>query len=170
MALARDFDEWYRRVHPRLVAALVLVTGDLDLTRDCVDEACLRAVTAWPRVSVMASPDGWAYRVALNVARRRLRRRGLERRLLAVVGRRAVVEPLPGLAGEIWAVVRGLSERQRSVVVLRYVGDMTEPDVAAALGISRSTVSSTLADAHRRLAPLLAEAGEGDRAGGDHRV
>lgn len=33
---------------------------------------------------------------------------------------------------------------------MRYVADLAEADIAKALGISRSTVSSTLTDAHRR--------------------
>jgi RNA polymerase sigma factor (sigma-70 family) len=45
--------------------------------------------------------------------------------------------------------------RQRQVVVLRHVGDLPEAEIAHVLGISRSTVSSTLADAHRALARRL---------------
>jgi DNA-directed RNA polymerase specialized sigma24 family protein len=40
-------------------------------------------------------------------------------------------------------------------VVLRHIGDLREAEIADALGISRSTVSSTLRDAHRRLGDLL---------------
>ena len=45
-------------------------------------------------------------------------------------------------------------------MVLRYVADLTEPQIAQAMGVSRSTVSSTLADASRALASQLVEPAE----------
>jgi RNA polymerase sigma-70 factor, ECF subfamily len=151
-----DFEEWYRTSHPRLVASLLLVTGDLDLTRDAVDEAFARAYARWERVRRMDSPAGWTYRVALNVVRRRQRRRGLERRLLR---RELPPAAMPAPAGEAWALVGDLPERQRTAVVLRYVADLTQEQIAEAMGVTRGTVASTLADAHRRLEVLLAEPG-----------
>jgi DNA-directed RNA polymerase specialized sigma24 family protein len=41
--------------------------------------------------------------------------------------------------------------------VLRHIADMTEADIGEVLGISRSTVSSTLADVHARLGQVLDE-------------
>ena len=64
---------------------------------------------------------------------------------------------MPAPATEVWQVVRQLSPRQREAVILRHVADLTEGDVTAAMRVSRSTVSSTLADAHRRLAELLVD-------------
>ena len=105
----------------------------------------------------MANPAGWTYRVALNVARRSARRAVMEHRLLA---RAPKPSHVPAPAGELWGVVATLSRRQREVVVLRYIADFPETEIADVLGISRSTVSSTLADAHRRLGSLLDEGKE----------
>jgi len=58
---------------------------------------------------------------------------------------------------EVWLVVAALPVRQRTAVALRHIGDLTEKEIARAMGITRSTVSSTLADAHRTLADALAE-------------
>jgi RNA polymerase sigma factor (sigma-70 family) len=63
--------------------------------------------------------------------------------------------PLPH--PELWAAVRALPDRQRTAIVLRYLGDLPEADIAAAMGIARGTVSSTLADARRNLEVALAE-------------
>ncbi len=147
-----DFETWYLANHARLVATVLLVTGNLDLTRDAVDEAFTRAFAQWNRVRQMVSPAGWTYRVALNTARRRERRAALERRLLA---RRPPPAIVPAPAGEAWDVVRVLPERQRTAVVLRYVADLTQSEIAEVMGVTRSTVSSTLADAHARLAELI---------------
>ena len=46
--------------------------------------------------------------------------------------------------------------------VLRYGADLTEADVAAVMGVTRSTVSATLAAVRRSLAPLLDDRDEHD--------
>jgi RNA polymerase sigma-70 factor (ECF subfamily) len=154
------FEGFYRAQHGPLVASLLLFTGDAELAREAADEAFARALARWPRVGTMASPGGWTYRVALNLVRRRGRRRALERRLLA---RGAPIPEVPAPAGEAWLMVAELPRRQRQVLVLRHVADLPEAEIAQVLGISRSTVSSTLADAHRALHRRLAPAG-GPRA------
>ena len=76
------FEPWYAAEHPRVLAALVLVAGDLDQAREAVDEAFSRALARWPRVAGLASPTGWVYTVALNCHRRARRRAAIEQRLL----------------------------------------------------------------------------------------
>jgi DNA-directed RNA polymerase specialized sigma24 family protein len=160
----RDFEGWYAAEHPRLVASLVLVTGDVDLAVEAVDEACLRALMRWDRVAMMASPGGYVYRIALHEAWRRRRRAELEWKLLRRRSREAFVS---GPAGEVWLLVRELSRRQREVLVLRYVADLTEVEIARVIGVSRGTVSSTLTDARRALRLLLEDGcvDEEDRRG-----
>jgi RNA polymerase sigma-70 factor (ECF subfamily) len=144
------FEAWYLREHPKVVAALTWVSGDPHLAAEATDEAFARAYADWRKVGQMASPGGWVYRVALNVVRRRMRRAALERRTL---------EPPADVAEvvdrEIWAVVQQLPERQRVAVVLRYLLDLPEQEVATAMGISRGTVASALSSARRRLAAWL---------------
>jgi RNA polymerase sigma-70 factor (ECF subfamily) len=153
----RSFEAWYRREHPRLVASLFAVTGNLAIAGESVDEAFARALERWDRVGQMESPAGWVFRVALNVSRRMARRAGIERRVLR---RNPADLNVPGPAGEVWTVVSALPRREREVIVLRHVGGLVEADIAACLGISRSTVSTTLRSAHRRLLRLLHEGDE----------
>jgi RNA polymerase sigma-70 factor (ECF subfamily) len=148
------FDSWYRRAHPRLVAALFVVTGDLSVASESVDEAFARALERWDRVGAMDRPSGWVFKVALNVSRRTARRAVLERRLLR---RQAWQVDVPAPAGEVWSMVADLPRREREVVVLRHMGGFGEAEIAACLGISRSTVSTTLRSAHHRLFQLLEE-------------
>ncbi len=140
-------------MHPRLLTSMVLLVGSLDDAREATDEALARALLHWDRVANMDSPDGWVYRVAVNVARRRWRRSRIERTLLARQHGSAV--ELPERAWEAWDAVARLPLRQRTAVVLRYVADLTEADVATVMGVSRSTVSATLIGAHKSLARSL---------------
>ena len=153
-AVLESFNVWYAKEHPRLVATLLLVTGDIHLAADSVDEAFARALERWDRVSSMSSASGWTYKVALHHARRSARRSSMERRLLL---RHPVRAEVPAPAGEIWMLLAQLPRRQREVVVLRYIADLTEADIGEVLGISRSTVSSSLADAHAQLGHVLDE-------------
>jgi RNA polymerase sigma factor (sigma-70 family) len=147
-----DFGEWYAGTYRALFVSMLALTGDRELAAEVTDEAFTRALAHWPRVKEMAAPAGWTYRVAVNVLRRTARRRAMERRLL----RRAAQ---PSTAGgpevELWMLLGGLSERQRLAVVLRYVADLPEDEIASVMGVTRGTVASTLFEARRVLAGVL---------------
>jgi RNA polymerase sigma-70 factor (ECF subfamily) len=138
-----------------MARALLVIGGDAEAACDAVAEAFSRAYARWPRVSAMDSPMGWVYRVALNDLRRRMRRRAHERLLL----RRVHVEIVPpaDIDPELWAAVAALPPRQREAIVLRYVGDLTEREVATVLGISEGAASNALTAARRRLADQLTD-------------
>jgi len=152
-----DFDALYRQEYPRVLAACTaLAGGSVDLGREATDEAFTRAIERWREVGAMASPGGWVQVVALNQLRRLLRRRSSERRAARRWGTRSVPAPeAPDVA--LWAAVGGLPARQQACVVLRYVHDLPEADIAAALGVARGTVSATLHQAREKLRAELGE-------------
>lgn len=151
----RDFAGFYDAEREPMARALLIIGGDAEAACDAVAEAFSRAYARWPRVSAMDSPMGWVYRVALNDLRRRMRRRAHERLLL----RRVHVEIVPpaDIDPELWAAVAALPPRQREAIVLRYVGDLTEREVATVLGISEGAASNALTAARRRLADQLTD-------------
>ena len=149
-----EFEPWYRHEYPKVLTALVLVTGDGDRAREAAEEAFARALAKWGSVGRMDSPAGWTYRVALNLVRRMARRAALEQRLLRLTRPDGVVPPP---AAELWDLVRGLPQRQREVVVLRHLLDLREREIAESLGIRRSTVSRSLAAAHKTLRGWLSD-------------
>ena len=148
-----DFEVWYRREHPRLVTLLAASTGDVALASEAADEALARAFERWRRVSQMDSPTGWTYRVAFNIIRRRSRQHARERTTL----RGLRTDDVPGPTGELWLLVAELPPRQRTAVLLRHVGQLTEPEVANVMGVARGTVSSTLRSAYQRLRIEIAD-------------
>jgi RNA polymerase sigma factor (sigma-70 family) len=157
------FASWYRNEHPRLLAAMTIVTNDLHVAQDVTAEAFARALAAWNRVSNMESPTGWTYRVALNVVRRRARRAALEQRAF-----RRMVPAGEGLpperAIELWDAVSALPPRARTAIALRYAAGLSEAEVAEAMHVKVGTVSATLSNARRALAVSLGEPAEPDAA------
>lgn len=154
------FETWYERLHPRLHAAIRVTCGSTADADDVVAEAFERAASRWTRVQRMDNPDGWTYRVAFNLARRRHGARRREEDLVLTALVRTAGPPADELGqatGRFVELVAPLPERTREVLVLRHVADLTEPGIAEVLGISRGTVSSTLRDGHRRIARRLAE-------------
>lgn len=160
-----EFEVWYQREHTRVHTALAVAGGDVDIAREATDEAFVRAYERWAKVRVMESPGGWLYRVALNELRRRFRRQTVERDLLRRQHRPPIEAPPPIADPGVWEAVRSLPLRQRSAVALRYVLDLTEREVAAAMGISRGAASATLTSARRNLQAALGEpVVDGDRS------
>jgi RNA polymerase sigma factor (sigma-70 family) len=153
---ADHFEQWYVGVHPKLITALTVAAGDAGLGAEAVDEAVVRAYERWGRVGKMASPDGWTYRTALNVLRRRQRRQRKEDELHRR-GDAQRPEATPGVdwSVEVWDALRRLPPRERTAVALRYVADLPVDDIARAMRIAPGTVKATLHSARRRLSAEL---------------
>jgi RNA polymerase sigma-70 factor (ECF subfamily) len=152
---AADFSAWYAATYPRVRRTLTLTVGDAELADEATAEAFARALVRWPHVRSLGAPHAWVHTVALNLVRSALRRRRLERRWLA--RQRETHAPPPHAPdGPLWRAVADLPERMRTAVALRYVADLSELQVADAMGITRGTVASTLHAARARLAAQLA--------------
>jgi RNA polymerase sigma-70 factor (ECF subfamily) len=151
-----SFEDFYRAEWASLFRAVSFTLGDRELAREATDEAMARAFERWEQVAAMASPAGWTFRVAVNFARNRVRRRWLERaRPLRHDG---PAHELDGVADPALArAVRSLPLDQRAVVVMRFYLDWPVDDVAAALGVAAGTVKSRLHRALRRLESTLRE-------------
>lgn len=148
------FEEWYRGHHPRLLAAVTVMTGDVDDAREVTAEAFSRALERWDAVSVMDNPAGWTYVVAANLTRRRWLHRRRERFAAHDLPRSD--PPIPEHRMDVYRALRALPDRARTAVVLRYFGGLTEAEVAGAMGVAVGTASATLAQARQRLSVLLA--------------
>lgn len=151
---AIGFSEWYLRAHPGLLDSVWRAVGRRAVAEDALDEAFERAFARWERVGAMRSPGGWVYRVALNEARRQLGREASDELKWSVA---AGPVDVPPPADETWLLVDSLPRRQRTAVVLRHAAGLTEAEVGSLMGVTRSTVSSTLTSAYKRLGEMLAE-------------
>ena len=114
------------------------ILGDRSEAEDVAQEALARAALRWSRLH--ERPEGWVCRVASNQAIDRYRRR--RRQLQVLAGPVGIVDERLGERGDLVTALRKLPRRQREVVVLRYLADFSEQDVAVALGCSVGTVKS----------------------------
>jgi RNA polymerase sigma-70 factor (ECF subfamily) len=142
-----DFGVFYREVWNRVYGPLAVTLRDHQLAAESVDEAMVRAFQNWSRVRSYDNPVGWVYRVAMNYARNRLRRRWREVSWGSVEPTWEMATPNP----ELMTAILSLPLHQRQIVVLRYVFDWSIPEIGKALGIPEGTVKSRL---HRALGVL----------------
>ena len=140
------FDLFFRREFPRMVAVAYAISGSRWAAEELAQEACLRAFKSWNSVSRYDKPGAWLRRVTINLSNSLLRRRVSEMKALEryAVGRVEVVDPHPEDEVEFWAQVKRLPRRQREVIVLHYVDDMSTGEIAEVLDIAESSVRTHL--------------------------
>jgi RNA polymerase sigma factor (sigma-70 family) len=144
----KQFEDYYRLHRDSVLRALALTLRDPDLAAEAADEAMARTYQHWRSVSGYANPAGWTYRVGLNWARSRFRKRRREVPESSFEPPAWDPEPFdPGLARAIGA----LPVHARSVVVLRYFLDWSLEDIGQALNVPVGTAKSRL---HRALQQL----------------
>jgi RNA polymerase sigma-70 factor (sigma-E family) len=163
-AVARSFELAFADLYRLAYRVAFRILGDRAEAEDVAQEALARAALRWSRLH--ERPEGWVCRVASNQAIDRYRRRRRQPQIpLGPVG---VVDERLGERGDLVAALRKLPRRQRQVVVLRYLADFSEADVAVALGCSVGAVKS---QASRGLASLRRHLnGRSDPEGDDVRA
>lgn len=144
---------------PRLVGALALHTGDVHLAEELAQEALLRACRKWSHVGQLESPGGWTYRVGVNLASNRFRRRRAARRAHGRLAARAgaadgAADPSDAIA--VREALAELTDGHRQVVILRFYFGMNAPQAAQVTG---STPGAVRALIHRALRTLRDELG-----------
>ena len=158
----QEFAELFRASWPRLFRLAFAVSGDRAAAEDDLQNAFAKVYAQWGRVQRADHPEAYVRRMVLNEVLGG-RRTGLlkrERPHRAVEQPGAVASPETGVVERdaVWSAVRALPPRQRAVVVLRYYEDLSEAEIAEALGCSRGTVKSQASAALaslRRTAPDL---------------
>ncbi|HVF18930.1 MAG TPA: SigE family RNA polymerase sigma factor [Mycobacteriales bacterium] len=145
----------YRAHYRSLVRLAALLLDDFGSSEEVVQDAFIKMHLSWGRLREPEKALAYLRQTVVNLSRSRMRRR-------QVVARH---EPAPvpdgasaeheaiGLAEReaVIAALRLLSDRQREAVVLRYYGDLSEAEIAQAMGVSAGSVKSHV---HRGMAAL----------------
>jgi len=149
----------YQAHYAALVRLATLLVGDRATAEDVVQDCFIAMHRAWWRLRDTGSAVPYLRRAVINKSRSVLRHRAVANRhpplpepalpsaeesALAVVQRSSVL-----------AALRALPIRQREVVVLRYYADLSEAQIAAAMGISKGAVKAHTSRAKDSLRALL---------------
>ncbi len=175
--LARDgdvpaYEELVSRYQGIAFRVAWLVARQAGEAEDAVQEAFVKAYYALPRFRPGAPFRPWLLRIVANEARNRVRS---SRRREGLVLRAAAADPggaapSPEAAAlereDAEALTRALGrlrESDRLVIAYRYLLELSETEMADALGVRPGTVKSRLSRALGRLRAELEASGEGTR-------
>lgn len=139
---AQRFEELYPGLFQDAYRIAYRLLGNRSEAEDTAQEACARAYARWSSVRDYARP--WCVRVASNIALDRLRALERVRRRTEAQEKQPVGEEMHAahLRLDIYRALKELPSRQRQVVILRYLGDVSENDTAQMLGISTGAVKT----------------------------
>ena len=148
-----DFDEFFDELFPRAQALALRILGNRGAAEDVAAEALTRAYSRWGRLRSQPYRAGWVLKVASNLAIDVIRRRPVA----AIATEPLTPEDLGALRVTLGVALHSLPSRQRAVIVLRYLSDLSEAEVAEVLAMAPGTVKS---HAHRGLAALRGRLGD----------
>jgi RNA polymerase sigma-70 factor (ECF subfamily) len=170
---ARALEALCAAMRPRLYRAAFAILRDADEADDVAQEALIRAVTRRFLFLGRGSVSGWMTRIAMNLAKNRLRDGKRRREILEAAspeeksarGAEASGPRAPDdVADErqtrarLVAAVEQLPERQRDVVRLHAVAQLDFKEVAEVLGMSEANVRVTFSNAKKKLVAVLGDA------------
>ncbi|HVX42255.1 MAG TPA: sigma-70 family RNA polymerase sigma factor [Mycobacteriales bacterium] len=152
-----NFDDAFGPLRERCTGLAQRLLGNRDAAQDVAAEALTRLLEHWTLLG--ADPDhatAWTLRVSRNLCIDVLRRRARESELsadLSTIERESELV----LRLTVAEALQRLSPRQREVITLRYLIDLSQSDVAEILGLHPFTVAIHTSRALTRLRTLLTE-------------
>lgn len=160
------FDDFARTELGALTRFAGALAGDRQLAEDILSDALVKAARRWRRISAMDDPAAYVRRIVVSTYlsdRRKTRRR----RTVPVADIPALEQTGPDASvaviarDEVAGLLARLPPQQKAVIVLRYLLDETDEQIAQALGCTPATVRSHLS--HARTALRLAAAARADK-------
>ncbi len=136
--------ELYRREYAPMVRLAHLITGSNEAAEDLVQDSFVRLCRGWERAD---DPGAYLHKIVVNRCHSWHRRRRMERERQP----QPVPESVDAESRELLDALAHLGVRQRTALVLRFFVDMSEADIADALGCRPGTVKSLV---HRGLRQL----------------
>jgi RNA polymerase sigma-70 factor (sigma-E family) len=156
-----DVDGIYRSQWHTMVRLAVLLVHDLPSAEDAVQDAFVALHRNHTRLDDPDAAIGYLRIAVINRCRSLIRRRAVARRHIAAIGMNAgaaAPEADTAIDEQMMAAIRTLPRRTQEVIVLRYWADLSETQIADALGVSTGTVKSTASRGLARLREMLGDA------------
>jgi RNA polymerase sigma-70 factor, ECF subfamily len=163
-----NFDQVVTQYRTRVFRFVLASLGDMDVAESLTQDCFWNAYKSRKAFRGECSVNTWLMRIAVNLVRSHARSRRLQfwkkaeridtdqihqwaDRSISPEERASVNEQV--LA--IWEAARTLSERQRTVFILRFVEDLNNTEIAQSTGMTVSTVNVHLSRALRRIRQSL---------------
>jgi RNA polymerase sigma-70 factor (sigma-E family) len=140
------FTELYTLHYRRLVRSAWLLLRDVPTAEEVVQDAFVSMHDAWQRLREAENALAYVRAAVVNRSRSVLRHQMVVERYLEKAppdmpsAEHGALVSLERTA--VIAALQGLTARQREAIVLRYYADLSEAEIAAAMGISRGAVKS----------------------------
>ena len=140
--------ELYVRHASDAVRLAYLLTGDRALAEDLVQDAFVKLAGRLVHLRDPGAFEAYLQRTVVNLGNSHFRRRKVERAYIererGQIGARttAASDASIGERDALWRAMRGLSQRQRAAIVLRFYEDLPEQRVAELLRCRPGTVKS----------------------------
>lgn len=153
-----SFEVFYARERRPMLALAYSASGSRLAAEDIVQDAFMAAFRDWERVSQLDNPATWVRRIVANKSVSVIRVRVREAKAVAKLAGRAGLSDVPEVSTEtdrIWAAVRRLPRRQRQVIALRYVNQLSLAEIGEVLGCSKATANTHLRRARTKLGQQL---------------
>jgi RNA polymerase sigma-70 factor (sigma-E family) len=151
------FEEFVNARLPALYRYAVVLTGNRHDAEDLVQEALVRTGLAWRTVQRKDAPEGYVRTTMVRIMANRWRRPRREYPMADVPDRPAD-DTGPDRISDIAlldSAIRTLPPRMRAVLVLRYVDQLSEAEIAEVLGCRPGTVKSQAARGLAKLRTML---------------
>lgn len=161
-APAAEIEAVFREEAGRVLASLIGASGSFDAAEEALQDACLKALTAWPETGIPRNPAAWLTTVA--------RRQAIDARR-----RSRFTQPLPPAAEDLIPSVPettfieeesmpddrlsllftcchpALNPDARIALTLRTLGGLSTPEIARAFLLPESTLAQRLVRAKRKI-------------------
>ena len=152
--LLTEIEELYRQRFGHFARAAAAITHDRDSAVEAVQDAFADVVRSRRQYRREGPLEAWVWRAVVNAAGK-ARARAVRTPIAEDRERRNGHEPV--LQSELALLIRGLPDRQRLALFLRYHADLDYRSIARALDIEVGTVSATLSAAHAALRRAIEE-------------
>ena len=158
---AAEFDVFFRAEFQRVVRTVSLIVGDRGRAEEIAQDAFVRLLDHWVKVSRYEQPGAWVRRVAIRMAGRAAARDRKRRTLEGSSQPMGTVSGIGETDTDVVAAVKLLPPGQRAAIVLFYFEDRPVSEIASLLECSPATARVQLHKARRRLATILGEGAHG---------
>ena len=169
---AGGVEEWMRLYRGRIFRYILFATRDEDAAESLTQDCFLRAHAAQASFRGDCAMATWLMRIAVNLVRDHQRSMKLRFwRRAPMLDAAEMSDRLPDRSrstehrliveervASVWRAVETLSERQRSIFLLRFVEELELPEISEAMQLNLNTVKSHL---YRALNAVKQQVGEG---------